>query len=1614
MNNTKIIAQINDSDIAIIGMSGRFPRAKNIDEFWINLQQGVESISFFTDEELADSVKDKTLLNEPNFVKARGILDDVELFDASFFGFNPREAEITDPQHRLFLECAWEALENAGYDSQQYQGAIGVYGGSSLNSYFLNNVFPNLELLDSVDGHQMAISSDKDFLTTRISYKLNLEGPSYTVQTACSTSLVAVHLACQSLLNGECNIALAGGVAVDSPRKSGYLYQEGDVSSPDGHCRAFDAKAQGTGSGEGVGIVVLKRLEDAISDGDFIHAVIKGSAINNDGSFKVSYTAPRIDSQAKVIRMAQVVAEIEPETIKYIETHGTATALGDPIEIAALTQAFRASTNKEEFCAIGSVKTNIGHLDAAAGVAGLIKTILALKNQQIPPSLHFEQPNPQIDFASSPFYVNTKLQEWKTNSTPRRAGVSSFGIGGTNAHVILEEAPIREQGSKGAREQGSKFSLLVLSAKTPTALDTITTNLVEHIQQYPDLNLADVAYTLQIGRRAFEHRRIVVCQNREDALDALQDPKRILTSFQEPNNRPIAFMFTGLGTQYINMGWELYQTEPIFRQQVDICCDLLQPILELDLRNIIYPNRHQTTSSNSTNNENKSGLDLRQMLSRESKPADEATQLLNQTYLTQPAVFMIEYALAQLWIAWGIRPVAMIGYSIGEYVAACLAGVLSLEDALTLVAKRARMIQSLPPGAMLAVSLSEEQVRPYLDQNLSLSAINGSSMCVVAGTPEAVAQLAAELTSQGLVVRPIETSHAFHSQMMEAIAQPFTELVKTVKLNPPQTPYLSNVTGTWITTEQATNPSYWTEHLGQTVRFADGINQLWQKYQPIILEIGAGQTLGSLALQCLESVAVKDKIVLPSLRYAYDKQSDIRFLLNTLGQLWLSGVEIDWFRFYGNERRYRLPLPTYPFERQRFWLEPLQAEQITVTEKVSLERKPDIADWFYVPIWKQSVLPPASKIVKLGRKKYCWLVFIDTYGVGAEIAERLKQQGQDAITVKVADKFTKLSDCTYAINPQQKSDYDALLQTLQEQNWTPQAIAHFWSITPNDTLSDQEKIDEKKQHKFFEDCQHLGFYSLLFLTQALGRQDIRDSLKLIVVTSNIYDVTSEEKLCPHKATILGPCKVIPREYPNINCCTIDIVIPCSQNPPIQKILDYLITEFTIKPTNDIVAYRGNHRWIQTFEPVCLEQSTVDKTKLRERGIYLITGGLGGIGLVLAEHLAQNVQARLILVGRKSFPEKNNWKEWLATHDEKNKITRVIRKLQTLEAIGAEILVISADVANYQQMQTVISKSIEKFNQINGVIHTAGIPGSGVIQLKTKDIASNVLAPKVQGTMVLKQVFQNISLDFLVLCSSQSSILGELGEVDYCAANAFQDAYAHFHTCKYDQFTVSINWDAWQVGMAVETTVLDQIKLRREEKLTQGISSQEGTDCFDRVLRSRLPQIVVSTRDFQSLIRQNHSFESLEEELASASFSKSSHPNHPRPNLFNEYTAPRNEVEETIAQVWQQFLGIQQIGIYDNFFELGGDSLLATQIISRLRKEFEVELPLYIFFETPIIFDQALIVEQRLSSGERNYINTIKRVERNNAQQVLAKLNEISNQEVELMLNKILAEKEDSQ
>ncbi|WP_322705377.1 aminotransferase class III-fold pyridoxal phosphate-dependent enzyme [Nostoc sp. DedQUE04] len=875
--------------VAIIGMVGRFPGAGNVDEFWRNLCEGLESTTFFEDEELDPSI-DPNLCKDPSYVKARGIIPGGETFDAAFFGINPLEAVVMDPQARVFLELVYEALENAGYESESFEGLIGLYAGCGQNTYFANHIAGRMEIVDRIGEFQTMLANEKDFLTTRAAYKLNLKGPAVSVNTACSTSLVAVIQACQALTSYQCDLALSGGVSMTTPQNSGYVAQEGSMLSGDGHCRPFDASAQGTMFNNGAGVVVLKRLEDALHDGDRIYAVIRGSGINNDGADKVSFTAPSVDGQAEAIAMAQAYANFHPETISYIEAHGTATPLGDPIEIEALTQAFRVHTDAKQFCAIGSLKSNVGHLVAAAGVAGLIKTALALHYKKIPPSLNFEAPNPKIDLANSPFYVNTKLAEWSEGETLRRAGVSSFGVGGTNAHIVLEEAP-QIQSSGFSRPQ----QLLLLSAKTSQALEAATANLQQHLQYNAEINLADVAYTLQRGRKAFNYRRSIVCHDITDAIAALQslDPNQVNTRHTEIRNPAVVFMFPGQGSQYVNMGLNLYNHEPVFQEAVDECAEMLKPLLGKDLREIIYP-----------------------------APSERETAAisLRQTCFTQPALFVIEYALAQLWQSWGVKPQAMIGHSIGEFVAACIAGVFTLEDALMLVATRGRLMWELPPGAMLSVRLPAKEVEPRLSAELAIAAINGPSLCVVSGPTEAIASLQKQLESEEVVCRHLHTSHAFHSPMMDSIIAPFAEVVGKVKLSPPQIPFVSTVTADWITAQQATDPMYWATHLRQTVRFAEGVQTLWQQPERLLLEVGPRITTTTLARQ--QAKDIKQQIAIPSLGDNAENEAEWTALLKAVGQLWLAGVSIDWSNFYQRETRQRIPLPTYPFERQRFWIDP--------------------------------------------------------------------------------------------------------------------------------------------------------------------------------------------------------------------------------------------------------------------------------------------------------------------------------------------------------------------------------------------------------------------------------------------------------------------------------------------------------------------------------------------------------------------------------------------------------------------------------------------------------------------------------------------------------------------
>jgi acyl transferase domain-containing protein len=1562
-------------EVAIIGMAGRFPGAPDLAAFWDLLQGGVEAISFFSLQELTAAGVDPALLADPRFVAARGVLASADLFDADFFGYSPREAEAMDPQQRVFLECAWEALENAGCDPASFPGLAGIWGGVAMNSYFLN-LLSQPGLIAALGPQQISLGNDKDFLCTRAAYKLGLEGPALTVQTACSSSLVAVHAACQALLGGECDLALAGGVSVGFPQVSGYLYQENGILSPDGHCRTFDARARGSVSGQGVGLVVLKRLEKAREDGDTIRAVIKGSAVNNDGSAKAGFTAPRVDGQAKVVRAAHLTAEVEAATISFVETHGTGTELGDPIEVAALTQAFRAATGDQGFCALGSVKTNIGHLDAAAGIAGLIKTVLALEHRTLPATLHFEAPNPQIELEGSPFYVQARRSSWPRLGGPRRAGVSSFGLGGTNAHVVLEEAPALAPSDPPARP----WQLLLLSARTESALEAATDRLADHLRGADSSELADLAFTGQTGRRAFRHRRALVARDRTEAAEVLagRGPGRLMTAALPAEPAQVAFVFSGLGDHYAGMGRGLYRSEPVFRAAIDRCAELLAPELGLDLRQVLYPPAAEPEAPAVQG----AGLDLRALLRG---PAPAADEPLQRTELAQPALFAVEHALACLWESWGARPRAGLGYSLGEYSAACQAGVLSLADALALVARRARLIQWLPPGAMLAVSLSEAEVVPWLNPALALAAVNGPTLSVVSGPVEAVAALARRLTEAGTVCRPLRTTHAFHSPEMASLAAPFRELVRSFELRPPAIPYLSNVTGTWIRDEEATDPDYWVAHLLRPVRFARGIAELLRLPGRTLLEIGPGRSLGSLAVQLAQG-AGEGPIALPtvsSLRHEHDRQDDQAFALRGLGQLWLAGVNPDWAALHSGDRRRRVPLPSYPFERRRFFVE-RSDRQLTPDAAPSraAAKLQDLADWFHLPSWKRTLPPPAPG-ADAGPDP--WLLLADEHGVGERLAERLRAAGREVVLAGAGAALAH------------PGGFDALLGRLSA---PPAKIVHLWS------LSTSESVDSTS----FARRQETGFYALLDLAQALGRLPSQEGARteICIVANGLCRIESGDPLHPGKATLLGPVRVLPQEQAGLACRAIDVDLGAltAHTPGAPATLDALLRELESGAAEPLVAWRGRHRWAQAFEPIRLEglESAPDAVPpYRAGGVYLITGGTGGIGLALAGHLARTAGARLVLVGRSPH--------------------RRTREVEALEAAGAEVLALSADVTDAARMQEVVWLAVERFGRIDGVFHVAGLPGAGLAQVKSHAMAREVLAAKTEGTLALAAALEGLPLDFVVLFSSIAALAGGIGQVDYSAANSFLGSWSQAFTERSGIPAVAIDWcewqwDAWTGSILGEGSLL-RTELDRQRQLF-GLTFEEGMEALRRILASGAPEVVVSTRPLAEVLVQ-HSLQELLRDLAGQPARREGREErqeklHARPALVSSYIAPRDETERCLAGIWEGLLGVAGIGIHDDFFELGGHSLLGLQALARIEESFAVRIPLHALFVSPTVAELAPLITAPRGPGApgdnagRRLPDLVAAV-RPDPRELLQSLDALSDSEMDALLAEMAQEEE---
>jgi len=1289
------------------------------------------------------------------------------------------------------------------------------------------------------------------------------------------------------------------------------------ILCPDGRCRAFDAKAAGTVSGEGVGLVLLKRLSDALADRDHIRAVILGAAINNDGSLKAGYTAPSVQGQAAVISAALAQAGVAPETISYVEAHGTGTPLGDPIEMAALATAYQTRQDHADVCAVGSLKTNLGHLDVAAGVAGLIKTVLALEHGEIPPSLNFDTPNPKLGIEKTQFRINRSLKPWPMrgaaslsgngSAAPRRAGVSSFGIGGTNAHVVLEEAP-----AASPSEPGRPHHLFVFSAKTDAALDRSLGRFADHLEKTPSLDLGDAAFTLQVGRRALGHRCAFVCKDRDEALRALRAASSLSRGTIGDQEPRVVFMFSGQGAQYSGMGSELYKEEPVFAHVVDECLEILRTHLDCDLRGALLGDS-----------------------------SDERAKALEQTELAQPALFVIEYALARLWMSWGIHPESMIGHSIGEYVAACLAGTFSLADALALVAARGRFMQHLPPGAMMAVPLGEEAVRAVLEQpdwgrQISLAAANAPALSVVSGPFDSMARIEAHFASKHLVVRRLHTSHAFHSAMMEPMLSEFTARVKQVPLRAPRIPYISNLTGRWITPEEATDPAYYARHLRETVRFSAGIGELTRDPARVFLEVGPGTVLTTLARK--HGGNTDTLTVLPSMRGSQDPQPELRVLLAAASRLWLRGASLDWNGFHGSKRRRRVSLPSYPFDRQRFWVQPGQIPDRAEQFPDKKARLP-LDEWFHVPIWKSS-LPAADSERNPVPGRVCLLL---TRGRAVEncIGSRLAEEGFEVIRVRPGDRFIPDGPDGYLVNHKNPADYDALLRALEDSGRSPALIVHCWALGPQAADAASGATPSA--------ALDYGFYSLLFLSQAIERHGFDRPMRLKVVVNGIAEIAQDELSRPENALALGACLVMGQTLGNLRCSCIDIPLPAEEWRPPEPFSRLLVKELRSSEDQSFVALRDGHRWLRSFEPLSLPAPHSMPAMLRERGTYLITGGLGGIGMELADYLARAAHARLALLGRTPLPEPSEWDAWLSAHTDEDPTARRILGVRALEKAGAEVLVLNADVCNRAQMEAAINRAESRFGSLDGVIHAAGIPGQQMLSQITPESAGHVIEAKVRGTLVLAEVLGGRKLDFLVLCSSLSATLGGLQFFDYAAANSFLDAFAPYHRSRTGVPTVAIDWDGWsEVGMAPRLEESCPAPRPSEEGLQRGISPSEGCAAFARILAADLPQVLVSTHDLGLRLARSRSAD------PSPPSDRPLGEYHPRPALRCECVPPRNETELVIAGIWRELLGLENLGIYDNFFELGGDSLLAVQVCSRLRSALGKGLPLQTIFDSPTV------------------------------------------------------------
>lgn len=1324
----------DENSIAIVGMAGHFPGARSVREYWSMLEAGRDATRWLTPEELLAAGESFAAIQDPRYIRATMALPDMEMFDAGFFGFSPREAAILDPQHRHFLECCWEALEDAGHmPADEFDGAVGVFGGCGMQAYLAYNLLSNPELVESEGMFLLRhTGNDKDFLTTRVSYLLNLHGPSIGIQTACSTSLVAIHMAVQSLLARECDMALAGGSSIDLPHGRGYRYAEGEILSSTGRCRAFDDEADGTLFGSGAAVVALRRLDDALRDGDNIHAVILGSAINNDGARKAGYLAPSIDGQAMAAAEALAIAGVDPGSVDYIEAHGTGTLVGDPIELSALQQAYGDAAPGS--IGIGSVKTNIGHLDTAAGIASLIKVVLAMRGEKLPATLNFSKPNSRFDFARSPFKVVGEQKEWRRNARPRRASVNSLGVGGTNAHVVIEEAPVR------APVMASGPQIITLSAKTRASLEGLIAKWRDFAETPgPDFCIANSAFTAQTGRKHFAHRATVVAANAQELAEQLSPNGswRRTAALAKDSKPRIVFMFPGGGAQYPNAARSLYENNPVFRSAVEACFRLLEPGLAGDLRKLMF----------------------------ESDDFKQGSMALERPTYSLLAVFIVEYALSKLWESWGVTPDAVIGHSAGEYAAAVLAGIMSLEDAIGIVLVRGEVFETAPAGGMISVQDDEARVRALVGDDLDIAVLNSPQVTVVSGADAPLAAFSKRLEAEGIKHAPVRIKVAAHSRMLDSGLARFRARLDRAKLSAPKIEFINNLVGAPGNPQELATSDYWVSHLRGCVRFADGLSAALSKPETILVEIGPGQALCALA--GLAQAEHSPRGVVASLPTAVEPLDAEAYALSAFGHLWSLGLPVNFARVRKGEGHRKVSVPTYAFERQRHWIEPGKGKAADEAEGPQIFRASDVKDWFEARVFETAPVEIAAH----GQRTH--IVFSDGSDFAAETINRLRARGDTCVLVRhdPAAAAPKEAGGEFAFDAG-ASDYSGLIDALSRTAEAPDSLIFLWPL-----------IFAGQPRSF------AAFEASFSLAKALQLSGWAEQAHFIATTQNSLAVEEGDDCDAMQAGVFGPWRMLSAEQSGVRARIVDL----NATDDAAARADAIVSELDSTGNAAMVAWRDGQR----FAPALRRGAEAQlPTVLRENGVYLITGGLGGIGLELARYLAGAVKARLVLTGRTPAPPRESWSRLAAGWGTPADVARA-RDLLALEELGGEVLVVAADVSDQAAMDAVLTQAREQFGALNGVFHAAGMIDDAPLAMKPLDDARRVLSAKAEGAGVLDRLLPDGTLDVFAVFSSTSVLITPPGQSDYLAGNAIAEAVA---ASRRDGMVIT--WGLWaDIGMA---------------------------------------------------------------------------------------------------------------------------------------------------------------------------------------------------------------------